>query len=78
MTPTKVFGVVVRGVSLVLLVYSVWYLLYGAATMLGMEGTQTNWRASYFVSGGFCLSISLYFLRGAPHLVRFCYPEENG
>ena len=77
MTPTKGFGVVVRSVGLMLLVYSVWYLLYGAATILGMEGTQTEWRTGYFVSGGFLLSVSLYLLRGARHLVRFCYPKEN-
>ncbi len=77
MTPIKVFGVVVRSVGLVLLVYSVWYLLYGAATILGMEGTQHDWRVAYFVSGGLFLSLSLYLLRGARHLVRFCYSEEN-
>jgi hypothetical protein len=77
MTPTKVFGVVVRGAGLGLLIYAVWYLLYGMVTILGMKGTQADWIAAYFLSGGFFFVVSLYLLRGAKRLVRFCYPKED-
>jgi hypothetical protein len=32
--------------------------------------------APYFLSGAVFLLLSIYLLRGAPHLVRFSYPEQ--
>ncbi|PIQ83397.1 MAG: hypothetical protein COV75_07655 [Candidatus Omnitrophica bacterium CG11_big_fil_rev_8_21_14_0_20_63_9] len=77
MAPPQVFGIVVRSFGLSFFVYSLWYLLYGVATALAMEGTYPKWRIAYFVSGGLFLLVSLYFLKGAKHLVKFCYSKES-
>ena len=77
MSPAKIFGIVVRSLGLCLLVYSVWYLLYGIATIAGLQGEAAKYRIEFFISGGFLLFVSIYFLKGAPQLVKFCYPEEK-
>ncbi len=77
MSPAKGFGIVVRSFGLMILFYSIWFLLTGLATILGMPGTKAVYIAGYFFSGLIFLFISLYLLKGARHLVRFCYPDEN-
>ena len=76
MSPTKVFGIIVRTVGLSLLVYAIWYIVYGVAAVLGMQ-TSPDYKIGYFLSGFLFLIISIYFLRGAPVLLKFCYPAEK-
>ncbi|MEN3365595.1 MAG: hypothetical protein V7606_2869 [Burkholderiales bacterium] len=77
MRPVEVFGIVVRVFGLSLLVYALWYLVYGVSTVLGLGGQAGSYQVSYFISGFTFLILSLYLLRGAPHIVRFSYPEER-
>ena len=77
MTPKDIFGIVVRSLGLPLLVYAFWYLAYGFAILAGMQEHGPGYRTGYFISGFLCLAISLYFLRGAPLLLRFSYPEKR-
>jgi hypothetical protein len=77
MSPEKIFGIVVRSFGLMVSFYSVWYLVYGAASVLGMQGVPPMYKTGYFLSGLLFLSVSLYLLRGAKELVAFCYPEET-
>ncbi len=77
MSPAKVFGIVIRSFGLMILFYSIWFLLTGFATIAGMPGTKSVYIVGYFFSGLIFLFISLYLLRGAKQLVAFCYPEEN-
>ena len=77
MRPAQVFGIIVREFMLVLFIYSVWYLVYGIATLLGLPEQQSGFRVGYFLSGVTFLLLSLYLLQGAPHILRFSYPEEN-
>jgi hypothetical protein len=76
MSPAKVFGIIVRTVGLFLLVYAIWYIIYGVAAVLGLQ-TPPNYKIGYFLSGFVFLAISLYFLRGAQALLKFCYPAEK-
>jgi len=46
------------------------------ATLFGLSGQQTG-KAIYFLSGITFLALSLYLLRGAPHIMKFSYPEEG-
>ena len=77
MRPAQIFGIIVRVFGLSLLIYSVWYLVYGVATALGLPEQQSGFKAAYFISGVTFLLLSLYLLRGAPHILRFSYPEES-
>jgi hypothetical protein len=77
MRPVEVFGIIVRVFGLSLLVYALWYLVYGVSTLLGLGETAGGYRLSYFISGFTFLILALYLLRGAPHIVRFSYPEQR-
>ena len=76
MNAKDVFGVVVRTAGLFLLVYGLWYLLYGVAQATGISPI-THSTVNYFLSGWGSLLVGLYFLRGAPGLLRFCYPDKS-
>ncbi len=77
MTPAKIFGIIIRVFGLSLLVYSIWYLTYGIATILGLPEQQEGYKIGYFLSGTLFLLLALYLLRGAPHIIKFSYPNEN-
>ena len=77
MSPAKVFGIVVRVSGLSLLIYSCWYLVYGLAIVFGLPEDQPGYKIGYFLSGFLFFVLSLYLLRGAPQLVRYCYPGKD-
>ncbi len=77
MRPAQVFGIIVRVFGLSLFIYSVWYLVYGFATLLGLPEAHSGYGIAYFISGVTFLVLSLYLLRGAPHILRFSYPNEG-
>jgi hypothetical protein len=77
MKPRDCFGVVVRTVGLLLVLFSLFYF-YGAvaATVspaLGRGGTPVY----YIGIGVVMMSVGLYLLRGAPHLLRFAYGKDQ-
>ena len=76
MTPAKIFGIILRTVGLFLLVYAIWYIEYGIAAILGMQ-TPPSYKIEYFLTGILFLLIAIYFLRGGPGLLEFCYPTEK-
>ena len=77
MTPSKIFGIIVRTFGLSLLIYAIWYLVYGIATIAGLPEDQPGYMIGYFLTGGVYLIIGLYLLRGAPFLIKFAYPPEK-
>lgn len=77
MKPVQIFGIIVRAFGLGLAVYAIWYLTYGISIVLGLPEQRIGSRASYFISGITFLILALYFLRGAPHVLRFCYPGQR-
>jgi hypothetical protein len=77
MRPVEVFGIVIRVFGLSLFIYALWYLVYGVSTVLGLGEQAGGYRLSYFISGITFLLMSLYLLRGAPHIERFSYPEAE-
>ncbi len=75
MTPQQCFGVVIRTVGLLLLVSSLYFLftaVYLLAFSLHRPHSPPSTYALYGVAVGL---LSLYFLRGASLLMRFCYPS---
>ena len=76
MKPKDIFGIIVRVIGLVLLIYAIWFLIYGFATIMGYSEVNVGYKVSYFISGTTFLLLSLYLLRGAPLLVKYSYPEK--
>ena len=78
MQPKDAFGVVVRVIGLLVSCTSLLYLL-SAVLLLFVP----NYRADvspawhYLLSGIVCFVLGAYLLRGAPHIVRFAYPQER-
>ena len=75
MTPTHVFGVAVRIVGLIVVLFAVLYMVSGVATSFVPKphsDDPPNW--TYFMHGTVELVIGLCLLRGPSWLVRFAYP----
>ncbi len=77
MKPIQVFGIIVRVFGLSLFIYSIWYLVLGVALGLGLPEPQSGFMVNYFINGLTFFFLSLYLLRGAPHILRFSYPREE-
>jgi len=78
MKPQDVFGIVVRSAGLWLFFFGGWYVVYALSVLVGVEkGSSTDEMEAYFFDGFIYLLIALYFLRGAPFLIRFCYPKSS-
>ena len=76
MSPRDCFGIVVRSVGLLLLLFGLYSALSGLFLLLVSVYYQRVAPLSLFVCGVLATLVSLYLLRGAPALVRFCYPAE--
>jgi hypothetical protein len=74
MRPSDVFGIVVRVFGLTLTIYSLWSLVTNIAISLSLEGVDagTVWFVVTAIVG---VAVGIYFLRGAPRLLRFSYPH---
>jgi hypothetical protein len=68
MKSSDLFALAVRIVGLVSLLYMI-----GSAVMLFGSGIAFFWVVKEVI----WLLVSLYLLRGAPHVVRFAYPERS-
>jgi hypothetical protein len=75
MSARDIFGVVVRVFGLSMTIYSLWALAT-TLSLLGVEGfdAPTAW---YFVTEIVSIALGIYFLRGAPVLLRFSYPGDR-
>ena len=74
MLPKDIFGIIVRAAGLVVLRWSMWE--FRNYTQWHYEASQrTTDPAIYLIWGTGCLVLGAYLLAGAPHLVRFSYPE---
>jgi hypothetical protein len=78
MTPRDIFGIVLRAAGLYILRLSLWlfydYMLWhrtpDAATKPYDPSIYMIWGIGY-------LALGLYLLAGAPHILRFAYPEPK-
>ena len=77
MKPQEIFGIIIRVFGLSLFIYAIWYLVYGVATIIGFSEGHSGYKIAYFISGFTFLLLSLYFLRGAPLLLRYSYPKQK-
>jgi len=78
MKPRDVFGIVVRTAGIVLIIYGLWYLLFGLLQLIGCEQEQKPGEMlGNFLFGGILFLVAAYFLRGAPLLLCFSYPKAE-
>ncbi len=78
MTPQHSFGVVVRSIGLLLLLGSLYHFLTGAWFALAAgHSLVVSSLFSFFLYSILGVLVSLYLLRGAPHLIHFCYPGTS-
>lgn len=77
MGPKEYFGIAIRTIGILVLFASVMYL-YSTLAILFVSGMPHTYPlVSYLGAAGVALIVGLYFLRGAPHLIRFAYPPEK-
>lgn len=78
MKPSEAFGVVVRTLGLLFALAGIAYGVTVAILLLGSEATHGGYGVLAYVLCFimFC-GIGLYFLRGAPLIVRFAYRETK-
>ena len=74
MRPPEVFGIVIRSFGLTITLYSIWLLLSSISLSLAGLGEGT---AGFVITQIAALVLGIYFLRGAPVVVRFSYPGEK-
>jgi hypothetical protein len=77
MKPRDCFGVVVRSFGLFVFLLGIYYLIAGIILAFIPDYPKAHSPAyTYCIYCTFLIGISLYLLRGAPHLIRFCYPDD--
>lgn len=78
MTPKDIFGIIVRAAGLFILRLSLWlfydYTLWGRTPNASTKPFDPS---IFMVWGIGYLALGLYLLAGAPHLLRFSYPEPE-
>jgi len=75
MTPRDCFGVVVRTIGLLVLLLGIYYAITAAYLLIASDYPRPHSPVTtYLFYGALMIAISLYLLRGASHLIRFCYP----
>ena len=77
MTEEKLFGTCIRCIGLILFLYSLSYLLYGIFAILSISTLAKRYSAEYFLSGIPYLLVSLYLLKGAPLIFKYCYGSKE-
>ena len=78
MKPSDVFGICVRVIGLLGLLTGSGYVIGGICFALWGKVEYEGFRTGQYLFYGvvFC-AIGLYFMRGAPHFIRFAYPDEK-
>jgi hypothetical protein len=75
MTPRDLFGVGLRLIGIILCGAGSIYALFTFAALIRPTVEASAW--DYFFWASASLSVGLYFLRGAPHIVRFAYEPSR-
>ena len=77
MKPRDCFGVVVRTVGLLLMLFSLFYFIGGVAAAISPSLGRGGTPVYYVAIGGVMILVGLYLLRGAPHLLRYSYGGDK-
>lgn len=77
MTARDRFGVVVRSLGLIILLLGVYNVFSSLYLPLDPDFPHRHIAVGGLVSGCFFGLVGLFLMRGAPALVRFCYPLDE-
>lgn len=77
MSARNLFGVVVRTFGLVMLLYSVGYLLRGILALAGLLQSKSNTGFSDLLIGVAAFLLGLFLMRGASRITKFAYPKAD-
>jgi hypothetical protein len=77
MKPRDLFGVGLRLLGVLFVVLGVVYGSSALITLLSPSVPSPYSAIAYAASGLVCLCVGLYFLRGAPLVMRFAYSEDH-
>ena len=77
MKPKDCFGIVIRAFSRFVLLLGFYYLLVSVYVFVIPGMSHKSPLTAYMANGFTLIIISLYLLRGAPALIRFCYPDSE-
>jgi hypothetical protein len=78
MKPNELFGVIVRTVGLLCLIYGGWYLLYWVALNPDLfKGQDLDGARLYLTSGVAFVLAGAFLMRGAHWFVNFSYPPSS-
>jgi len=76
MTPRECFGLIVRVLGLPIFLSGLFYWLSVFSVLIGPSFAHRAPLSAYLIYAAALTALGLYFLRGAPALVRFSYPES--
>ena len=76
MTPKEHFAIAVRVVGLIVVLFALGYFVDAGIMFINPYGRGEP-AVHYFVTGVIALFAGLYLLRGAPHVIRFAFPERD-
>ena len=71
------FQLAIRVVGLVVCLYGLDYLREFVAIQMGYFTLERTSPVLYFASAAVSLILGLYLVRGAPHFMRFAFPEDD-
>ncbi len=79
MKARDLFGVGVRIVGLLVLLWSLWYLAFGVAFMLRalQDSGHESDMGAYFTTGIPGFVVGMVLVRFGRQIVRFCYPSDK-
>ncbi len=75
MAPRDIFGIIVRTIGVLALTAGATYLISTLIVLLSPETPHKSPLTAYVLASGVWFLLSIYLIRGAPHLVRLAYPE---
>jgi hypothetical protein len=71
------FQLAMRIVGLVVCLYGLDYLREFVAIQMGYWSLERTSPVLYFGSAAAFLIVGLYLIRGAPHFIRYAFPEDD-
>lgn len=78
MKPDDIFGIVVRTIGVLLLIWGLWHLTFALAESMGIVAGETPDEAKLlFVTATAAIVVALLLMRAAHWVVRFSYPEST-
>jgi hypothetical protein len=78
MKPSDVFGICIRVLGLFGIMLGIDYIYSGMHLLFGGQTQYGGFYAGEYILFGIILTVvALYFIRGAPHIVRFAYPKDK-